>query len=289
MNQIKFIRKLVKTFLILATSFTASTQAETIDCTAITSLPAVISTQGNFCLTDKLSTSITSGNAIEITVNNVTLDLNENALGGLAGGTATTAVGIYVNQKKNITIKNGVIRGFRTGIQFDDVSPFSASTGNVIQGILADQNREFGIWMRGSGNTVKNSQIVNTGGAPAAPDLNSRGIVMVGPGAKVRGNAVSGTFTNGTGSAFALGIVGSNADGILIHSNSVTNESLVTNTRGIVLNNTSTGAILRNNDIVNMLIGINFTDGSTGKYFNNLTTGVTTPFSGGTPIGNNNN
>ena len=263
--------------------------AETTDCTAITSLPYTINTQGIYCLIDKISTNITTGNAIEITVNNVTIDLNENALGGLGAGTATTAVGIYAYQKKNITIKNGVVRGFRTGIHLDDDASNAASTGNVVQGILADQNRQIGIRMEGTGNAVLNSRVVNTGGTPAEPDLNSRGILLAGPGGKMRGNSVSGTYTLGTGNSFANGIVASNANGVFIHGNGVFAESVVANTRGIVVTNSSVGAIVRNNDIVNTEIGINFSSGGTGKYWNNLTTGVTTPFSGGTPIGNNNN
>lgn len=44
-------------------------QAKTIGCTEITSLPAVITTQGVYCFTDNLSTNITSGSAIEIQTN----------------------------------------------------------------------------------------------------------------------------------------------------------------------------------------------------------------------------
>ena len=70
----------------MASVFPTSTQAETIDCTAITSPPYVIATQGVYCLTGNLSTSITTGSAIEIQANNVTLDLNGFKLGELVAG-----------------------------------------------------------------------------------------------------------------------------------------------------------------------------------------------------------
>ena len=50
-------------FLIMLST---SIQAETINCTPITSLPATITAQGIYCLTGNLTTSQTSGNAITI-------------------------------------------------------------------------------------------------------------------------------------------------------------------------------------------------------------------------------
>src|SRR5436190_3292229 len=63
--------------------------------TVIASLPAVITTQGVFCLTHDLTTAITSGTAIDIQVNNVTIDCNGCKIGGLAAGTSSTTRGIY--------------------------------------------------------------------------------------------------------------------------------------------------------------------------------------------------
>ena len=84
---------------LLATAFVAaglaspaSTAAESYDsCTGfIESLPATISTQGVWCLRRNLATAMTSGNAITITVNNVTIDCNDFKIGGLAAGTPWT-------------------------------------------------------------------------------------------------------------------------------------------------------------------------------------------------------
>ena len=115
-------------------------QAETTNCTAITSLPYVVTTQGVYCFTGHLSTSITLGSAITINANNVTIDMNGFKLGGLAAGGGTGATGIYAIQRKNITIRNGIIRGFRLGISLQDITPFTTSQGHVVRGIHADQN-----------------------------------------------------------------------------------------------------------------------------------------------------
>src|SRR5262245_14832912 len=100
--------------LILALAFVpplamraAPVGAETINCTPVTSVPAVITVQGIYCLTVDLSTAIASGSAIEIATNNVVLDLNGHKLGGLAAGTGTGALGVFAIGRQNITIKNG--------------------------------------------------------------------------------------------------------------------------------------------------------------------------------------
>src|SRR5262245_2921543 len=83
---------------------TAPVDAETINCTPITSLPAVITVQGIYCLTGNLNTAMTSGNAIDIQTNNVILDLNGYKLGGLAAGLGTQTNGIHALNCKNLTL-----------------------------------------------------------------------------------------------------------------------------------------------------------------------------------------
>src|SRR5262249_35868406 len=85
--------------------------AETVACTAITP-PATITAEGIYCLIQDFTLNMASGNAIDIQANNVELDLNSHKLGNLAAGPGTTARGIHALDRKNITIKNGSIRGF---------------------------------------------------------------------------------------------------------------------------------------------------------------------------------
>src|SRR4249920_3466180 len=74
------------------------------NCTGfITSLPAVITTQGTWCLKQDLATTVTSGSAITINTNNVTIDCNDFKLGGLGAGLATLANGIYSLNRVNAT------------------------------------------------------------------------------------------------------------------------------------------------------------------------------------------
>ena len=231
--------------------------AETVNCTPITSLPAVITVQGIYCFTGHLNTAITTGNAIDIQTNNVILDLNGFKLGGLAAGPGTLAVGISALNRQNITIKNGTIRGFLSGIFLGDAG---ASQGHVVEDIRADQNTLEGINVQGSGVIVRNNQVVATGGSTVfGANVNAFGIVVAGAGPRVLNNDVIDTVKQGAGIA-----------------------------RGIVFGGNTTGGLAVNNRISVADRGIEYLN-SLGKFRDNVTFGVTTPFTGtGTDIGNDN-
>ena len=227
----------------------AAARAETVNCMPVTALPAVITVQGIYCFTGDLATSVPFGNAIEILTNNVVLDLNGHKLGGLAAGPSTQAVGIYAADHQNITIRNGTIRGFFYGIALDDLG---ASQGHVVEDIRAVQNTREGIDVRGSGVIVRNNQVVATGGTTVfGSNASAIGIVAIGGGARVLNNDVIKTVKQG----FAFG---------------------------------SIGALAVNNRITQADHGLDYQDTSTGKYRDNLTVNVATPYTGGTNVGNNN-
>ena len=248
--------KLAASLLVLfaLTLATAPARAQTTNCTAITALPAVITVQGVYCFTDHLSTAITVGNAIDIQTNNVTIDLNGFKLGGLAAGLGTGTFGIYAGSRQNITIKNGTIRGFFRGILLG-----GASQGHVVEDIRADQNTYIGIQVSGAGTIVRSNQVVATGGCttPCGANADANGIIVSGTGPRVLNNDVFTVTKQGTGIA-----------------------------RGIVFDSV-TGGLAVNNRITEADRGIDYA-GSTGKFRDNITFGVTTPYTLGTDIGNNN-
>ena len=238
-------------------SSTASVQVAvnpTLVCNPISTLPAVITVQGAYCLTGHLGTAMTSGYAITINTHNVVLDLSGFKLGGLAAGTGTNATGIYALDRQNITIKNGTVRGFAVGIALAG----SSSQAHVIEDIRADQNTLGGIYVDGSGNIVRNNQVLATGGTTTyGANAPAYGIFVLGNGPQVINNAVSNTFARGSETSY--GIYFSSVIGGFAVDNRIT-----TADQGIYFN------------------------GSTGKYRDNLTFGVSTPFFGGTAIGSNN-
>jgi parallel beta-helix repeat protein len=270
--------------LCLFLPFSNSVRAETTECTAITSLPYTITTQGIYCLTSDLSTSMASGNAISINTNNVVIDLNGHKLGGQAAGSGTDAYGIYAFQRKNITIRNGTIRGFNMGILLADNSPFTTSQGHVIEDIRADMNAYEGIWVYGRGNIIRNNQVVDTGGSTHSND--AIGIAAFGPGNRVLNNDVYEIKEQSTSGAYGIYI--QTGDGSVVMNNRVGNQAFGTGSSYGIYIGSSLRVIVKSNTISKMEEGISFYSGATGLYGDNLASGCTTPFTGGTAAGSTN-
>lgn len=197
----------------------APARAETFHTCAgfVDTLPATISTQGVWCLRKDLSTAITTGNAITINTNNVTIDCNGFKLGGLQAGDSSQAYGIRAENRLNATVRNCNIRGFLYG-----VSLFGA--GHLVTDNRFEQNLFTGIWIGGENNLVRRNQIHDTGGYPsigytvginAAADIidntvagvtsmgnpsTAYGIYMSGSGHVARGNHVRALVSTGTAS-----------------------------------------------------------------------------------------
>ncbi len=306
------IKKLVKPLHLAALLLMApAAWAETINCTPITTLPYVITVQGVYCFTGNLATTMGFGNAIEIKTNNVTIDMNGWKLGGLAAGPGTQTIGIFADQRKNITIRNGVIRGFYMGVDLKDASPFTTSQGHLIEDIRADKNLWVGFRIIGRGNTVRRNQIVATGGSTRIGD--SYGVILLGSGARLLNNDISSTTASGTGTS--RGVWAFSANGAVLEHNRIDNVSAASGAAWGIGIGSSTDVIVEENRIngvsssgatdgvyisssFNVMVssshilsadtGIKYAFSSTGKFMGNLTGNVTTPFSGGTAVGTNN-
>jgi hypothetical protein len=282
-------------------------------CTSISSIPTTITVPGVYCLKSDLATAMTLGNAIEILADNVVIDLNGHMLDGLAAGTDTQTKGIYSNQRQNITIRNGRIRGFNVGVSLDDTSS-STSLGHVIEYIRADQNTMAGLIAKGTGPLIRNNQVVASGASTLYTDSFGVGIEADGPASRVVNNDIINVSARGTGGAYgiylgsalgsvvvhnrvsqvtspsgeACGIISFSADGTVISGNQITNYTVPTSSyTGIHLYNAQ-DQVVSDNRIVGMDKGILFDNGATGKYMNNLTQGVATPYTGGTAAGSTN-
>lgn len=259
--------------------------AANLPCTAITYIPYVIVAEGVYCFTDNLDTSMTSGNAIEVQTDNVVINLNGWKLDGLGAGMATETSGIFSFQHKNITIRNGTIRGFYRGIWLDDVTPYTVSHGHLIEDTRCEMNTHVGIMIQGNSIIVRRNQVVATGGTTVR-DWAS-GIRFTGPGGKAIDNDISRTAATGSGSPVGMDFFeshGAVAEGNRIdYFSTDTGESFGLNVRG-----PSSDVLVIGNRITGADYGIFYAaDGSTGKYRDNLTSGVTTPYTGGTDAGGN--
>lgn len=189
--------------------------AETTECTEITSIPITITQQGVYCFKKDFSVNISDDGedfAIEIKANNVTIDFNNYKLGNLAAGPWTGIIGIYAFNRKNITLKNGNIRGFREGILMSGL----AGGGHIIENNLLDSNTTTGIGIGGKANTVRNNTITNTGLGPGLS--NAGGVLCSGSGNRVLNNDIHNTI-----GSYAKGIYCGGEGATIIKGNRVTN------------------------------------------------------------------
>jgi hypothetical protein len=211
----------------------SASAAETTYCNAyITTLPYTINTQGHYCLNRNLSTAISTGNAITINTDFVVLDLNNFKLGGGAAGTASEAVGVYANERSNLTIRGGNIRGFAFGIVVQGTIGTPAQN-IVVEDNVLDGNLKVGILVAAKAAQIRNNLVSNTGGSTSAVLFCGGGIALgiaqvtvqcgfIGDSAHVAGNTVSdtvgttvgaGIYFNSVGSSSAVGNVVRNVTG----------------------------------------------------------------------------
>jgi len=267
--------------LALVMTWSARAGAETNTCTAIAALPAVISAQGIYCLTANLSTGMTSGNAITVTANNVTIDLNGWKLGGQAAGTGTSTVGVS-SSASNVTVRNGIVRGFRKGLQL-------SGSGALVEGLVVDFNTSTAVEVDGDSSIVRNNQILNTGGATISADESAYGILVQGTGTLVDGNLVSGLTSGGSNAAEYAIYLGSAASDCTVRNNVVSDNTAPASASpllfwaGIRMGNSTRVAVI-GNSVTGFTTGrgIYYFGTATGVYSRNTVVGAAEPFVGGT-------
>lgn len=174
----------------------------------IDSLPAVANAQGTWCLRQDLSTAITSGSAIAVTANNVTLDCNHFKLGGLAAGPGTLTMGI-ASYRDNVTVRNCHVRGFRTGF-----SGSSTETGQLVEDNRFQSNTAVGIDVSGTGSTVRRNLVLDTGGSTSGTVIFAG--IAAGGGVDVLDNTVdSVTADTSDHEAVGLFVAGPGSGGVV--------------------------------------------------------------------------
>jgi hypothetical protein len=165
---------------------------------------------------------------------------------------------------------------------------YMTSQGHLIEDIRADMNTSVGTAVQGRGNIIRNNQVVSTGGSTQSDNAN--GISTIGPGARVLNNDV--IETKGDSVGFALGIAVFHGSGSVVENNRIGNSSFGPDSSYGININQSSDVLVSNNRVTTMNYGVYYDTGgnpaSTGKYRDNLTSGVTTPFTGGTNAGGNN-
>ncbi len=254
------LRHVVLSVLFGVAATPAIGRAQSVTCTAVTAVPAVITVPGVYCLTGTLTTAQQTGAAIDIQASNVVLDLQEFRLAGGAAGLATEAIGVVTNDQRNVTIKNGTIRGFLYGVRVGHFTPPGVpnnGTGYVIETIRFDQNTYSAVVLAGAGSIVRDNQVLETGGTTRSGFFAPKAITVTGDGVRVLNNDIITVYSGAAGSV-----------GILV--------------------NHGTNVFIVGNRVNGAVGGVSFASPSTGKYRDNLTVNVATPYTGGTDAGSNN-
>jgi hypothetical protein len=253
-------------------------------CRRITSLPATIDTAGSYCLTDNLSTSISTGSAMSVNADEVVLDLGGFVLDGSAAGSAGQANGVRASGRRDVTIRNGIVRGFFYGIV---LGGGAGAQGYLVERIAAEDNFFGGIGVEGRGAVVRDNRVIDTGGSthPLA-NGNAVGIALSGTGSRALDNDVVDTFAAPTHNAWS--IHATNADRAVIEGNRVSAGTAGGGTTYGIIVPFSQDVLVVDNRINGTSVGVIYSSGGTGKYRDNLTSGVAIPYDGtGTDAGNN--
>jgi len=264
---------------ILGLAFASGAMAETVNCTAITTVPYAIYTPGTYCLTKDFSTSMTGTvAAIDIVAKDVVLDLNGHTLSNSAG----SGLGVSASAS-NITIRNGTVRGFAGGVRLwaDQTAP-----GNVIEQLLIVGSTSYGISATGDGTTIRNNRVLKT---TNTPDIAwATGIHSEGPNARILNNDVMDVAS--PAGFLAWGISVAAANGTVIAGNRISKLTVSAGSTDSTGIRVATGAniTIRDNNIADARNGIQILSGATAKYMGNMTQGVTTPYTGGTAAGTTN-
>ncbi len=265
------------TLIALTTALMATpAKAETTECTVIDSIPFTITVQGIYCQKGNLSSSLTSGDMITVATNNVTIDMNGFKLGGLGAGAGTTANGIVAINRRNITIRNGSIRGFRRGI-FLEGGPAN-SFGHLLEDLRLDGNRVIGARVEGTGNIIRNNLVVNTG--PSDISTSAFGLfINLSNDSVVEGNVISSVSE----SLAAEGIIVQSSSLIEVRNNTILRTKDATDNRGITISGSTDLAIIGNrilNPAGTGTVGILGSSSSGINCIDNIIAGYTTPVSG---------
>jgi Right handed beta helix region len=211
-------------------------------CTRILTLPFQANAPGRYCLVRNLATSASAAIAINVAADDVTIDLQGYRLENTAGP-GTESVGVYADGRRNVTVRNGSVRGFQRGVYLIGVG----GQGYLVEDVRAQGNTAFGIQAFGGASIVRRCTVIDTGGSTATPAF-AFGINTAGENVQVIDNSVVHTFASAAG-GFASGIQSDQSDAT-IFDNRVFGVTGGSANYGILCNGGGVIPLVRDNTVI---------------------------------------
>jgi len=149
----------------------------------------------------------------------------------------------------------------------------------VVEGVNVDGCTHEGIAVEGAGSIVRKNRVLGTGGEA---NVESHGIRVKGLRPQVLDNEVTRTWGSFGAEGHGIHV---DAAGAVVEGNRVGNDETGPPSLGILL--LGPDALVVGNRLTLLAQGIFFTPQATGKYRDNLASGVANPYTGGTDAGNN--
>ena len=239
--------------------------------------PYVISTANtSYRLTGSLTVP-SAKDGIDVSVSNVTIDLNGFSIAG-SGGPGT--IGINGSGQSDLAVENGTVTGFASGLGVQ-AGPFG-----IVRNVHADAN---GVGINvGNNASVEGCTINNS----TLGGVSGRGLVCAAScaitGNTVNGNAGDGIDCLGNGCVISGNTANSNTN-VGIHclgSGCAVSGNTVIANEASGIRCAGSGCLISGNTSLNNVDGIFAVNGSTG-FGGNVLAGNITPASGGTSLGNN--
>lgn len=245
-------------------------------CTAITQVPYVISSPGQYCQTAPLLIfSPAQGSAITINSDDVTLDLKGNALVG-GGGSGSIARGIEAVGRRNVTVRNGVVKTFAYAVKLEGVGP------NQILDITAINTWYVALWVGGRGSSIERSRAIGVGWSTVPGHTIPIAIRATGTGVRVIDNVV----TDVQPANEAVGIHIDVAPSSIVRGNTLGQPSQKARTFAVWVNSSTTTLTIERNTIAMWESGIS-SSGANVLYLDNVFQDVSNVAFGATDGGGN--
>jgi hypothetical protein len=210
----------------------------------IDELPATISTQGVWCLRQDVATAITSGAAITIATNNVSIDCNHFKVGGLAAGPASKATGILADARQNAVIRNCNVRGFYIGAAL-------SGAGHVVEDNRFNSNYATGVYVEGDGSVVRRNLVADTGGSDGVTGSTTAAGIVTALDVDVIDNTVASVFVDHGTDREVYGISASENTSGSIRGNRIRNLSVLGAGSSFgISNSVSSHVVMRDNHVI---------------------------------------